>query len=122
MNPIPRQFALALPPGLKLLNANQRVHHRVRSEATNRIRSAAMMACSEDPTMRAALVLAGDQPLLRHAYILGVLHPPSRRRADPGGPQPRQPAVGERVPAAAVGSGPVTTEVDHRGVQRLQRR
>ena len=83
MNPIPRAFTLALPPGLKLLNANQRVHHRVRSEATNRIRAAAMMACSEDPTMRAALVLAGDQPLLRHAYILGVLHPPSRRRADP---------------------------------------
>ncbi|MFB7364181.1 hypothetical protein [Streptomyces hydrogenans] len=83
MNPIPRSFTLALPPGLKLLNANQRVHHRVRAEATSRIRTAAMNACSEDPTMRAALVLAGDQPLLRHAYILGVLHPPSRRRADP---------------------------------------
>lgn len=83
MNPIPRHFTLALPPGLKLLNANQRVHHRVRSEATSRIRNAAMMACSEDPTMRAALVHAGAEPLLRHAYILGVLHPPSRRRADP---------------------------------------
>lgn len=83
MNPIPRAFTLALPTGLKLLNANQRLHYRVRAEATDRIRSAAMNACSEDPTMRAALVLAGSQPLLRHAYILGVLHPPSRRRADP---------------------------------------
>ncbi|MFE5630631.1 hypothetical protein [Streptomyces sp. NPDC056543] len=83
MNPIPRHLTLALPPGLKLLNANQRLHYRVRAEATDRIRTAAMNACSEDPTMRAALVLAGDQPLLRHAYILGVLHPPSRRRADP---------------------------------------
>ncbi|MFF5784218.1 hypothetical protein ACFY8P_04515 [Streptomyces sp. NPDC012693] len=83
MNPLPRAFTLALPAGLKLLNANQRLHYRVRAEATDRIRSAAMNACSEDPTMRAALVLAGSQPLLHHAYILGVLHPPSRRRADP---------------------------------------
>lgn len=43
-----------------------------------------MAQCSEDPAMRAALGLAASgQPLLRHAYILGVLHPPSRRRADP---------------------------------------
>ncbi|MEU0397966.1 hypothetical protein ABZ208_35475 [Streptomyces sp. NPDC006208] len=79
----PRSFTIALPRGMRLLNANQRVHYRVRSELTERIRAAAMMACSEDDVMRPALVLAGDQPLLRHAYILGVLHPPSRRRADP---------------------------------------
>lgn len=84
MSPIPRAFTLALPAGLRLLNANQRVHYRVRGEVTAAIRSAAMMACSEDPVMRAALVTAPTaEPLLRHAYILGVLHPPSRRRADP---------------------------------------
>ncbi|MGW4028208.1 hypothetical protein ACWEFL_02630 [Streptomyces sp. NPDC004838] len=78
-----RRFTLALPPGLRLLNANQRVHHRVRAEITSSIRNAAMNACSETPDMRAALVLSGDQPLMQRAYVLGVLHPPSRRRADP---------------------------------------
>ena len=81
--PATRHWILNLPPGLKLLNANQRPHHRVRANLTSAIRNAAMSACSEDPAMRAALVLAADQPLLQHAYILGVLHPPSRRRADP---------------------------------------
>lgn len=83
MTELPRRFTITLPPGLRLLNSNQRIHYRVRAEVTEAIRGAAMAQCSEDPTMRAALVLAGDQPLLRHAYILGVLHPPSRRRADP---------------------------------------
>lgn len=83
MNPIPRHFTLALPPGLKLLNANQRPHHAVKAKLTAAIRAAAMQACSEDPTMRAALVSAGEQPVMQRAYILGVLHPPSRRRADP---------------------------------------
>ncbi|MFH8619185.1 hypothetical protein ACH4E8_29545 [Streptomyces sp. NPDC017979] len=78
-----RHFTLALPPGLKLLNANQRLHHRVRAETTAAIRAAAMTACSENDTMRAALTAAGAAPVLHRAYILGVLHPPSRRRADP---------------------------------------
>jgi len=83
VNPSPRVYTLTLPTGLVLLNANQRIHHRVRHERTSAIRGAAMAACSEDPTMRAALVTAGDQPLLHHAYVLGVLHPGSRRRIDP---------------------------------------
>ncbi|MFD9368806.1 hypothetical protein ACFWA6_14030 [Streptomyces sp. NPDC060020] len=78
-----RHFTIRLPIGLPLLNANQRPHHAVKARMTAAIRAAAMQACSEDPTMRAALVLAGDQPAIRQAYILGVLHPPSRRRADP---------------------------------------
>ncbi|MEU8316640.1 hypothetical protein [Micromonospora sp. NPDC049033] len=69
---------------MRLLNANQRVHYRVRAEITAAIRAAAMAACMDDPLMRAALKEASAQPLMRHAYILGVLHPPSRRRADPG--------------------------------------
>lgn len=81
--PASRHWILNLPPGLKLLNANQRPHHHLKAKLTSAIRNAAMSACSEDPAMRAALVLAADQPLLQHAYILGVLHPPSRRRADP---------------------------------------
>lgn len=78
-----RLFTLALPPGLKLLNANQRPYHRVRADLTRAIRTAAMNACSENPVMRAALVTAGQEPLLQRAYVLGVLHPPSRRRIDP---------------------------------------
>ncbi|MFD7093349.1 RusA family crossover junction endodeoxyribonuclease [Streptomyces xanthophaeus] len=78
-----QHFTIHLPTGLALLNANDRVHHRVRGNLTREIRAAAMEACSEDPTMRAALVAAGDGPVLQRAYILGVLHPPSRRRADP---------------------------------------
>jgi hypothetical protein len=76
-------FTLTLPAGLKLLNANQTLHHRRKAEYVRALRSASMVACSEDPIMRAALVLAGDQPLLQHAYILGVIHPGSRRRIDP---------------------------------------
>lgn len=77
-----RNFAIHLPAGLRLLNANQRLHHRVRAEITRSLRGAAMAACSESTDMRAALVAAGDGPALHRAYILGVLHPPSRRRAD----------------------------------------
>jgi crossover junction endodeoxyribonuclease RusA len=68
---------------LKLLNSNQRPHHRVRADVTRAIRQAAMNTCSQDPVMRAALVTAGQEPVMRHAYILGVLHPNSHRRVDP---------------------------------------
>lgn len=78
-----RRFTITLPPGVRLLNANQRVHYRVRAEITSAIRAAAMAGCSEDQVMRLALAAAGAHPVLQHAYILGVLHPPSKRRADP---------------------------------------
>ncbi|WP_394425502.1 RusA family crossover junction endodeoxyribonuclease [Streptomyces sp. SGAir0957] len=78
-----RTFTLTLPRGLKLLNANQRVHHRVRADLTHEIRSAAHTACSENEHMRAALAAANPHPVLQQAYILGVLHPGSRRRIDP---------------------------------------
>ena len=79
----PRIYTLALPPGLKLLNANQRIHHRVRSDLTAAIRSAAHTACSENEHMRAALAAANPGYVCERAYILGVLHPGSRRRIDP---------------------------------------
>lgn len=78
-----RNYVLALPPGLKLLNANQRVHYRVRAEQTAAIRGAAREACIAHPQLRADLAAAGEAPVLSHAWILGVFHPPSRRRADP---------------------------------------
>lgn len=79
----PRIFTLALPPGLKLLNANQRIHHRVRADLTAAIRGASQAACSENEHMRAALATANPHPVCERAYILGVLHPGSRRRIDP---------------------------------------
>ncbi|MBZ6250526.1 hypothetical protein KVH27_19360 [Streptomyces olivaceus] len=79
----PRVFTLTLPTGLKLLNANQRIHHRVRADLTSTLRGAAHAACSENEHMRAALAAANPNPVLQHAYILGVLHPGSRRRIDP---------------------------------------
>ncbi|MBT2449450.1 hypothetical protein J7F03_20630 [Streptomyces sp. ISL-43] len=78
-----RHFTINLPAGMALLNANQRPHHAVKAKLTAAIRGAAMEACANDPTMWAALEAAGDGPVLQRAYILGVLHPPSRRRADP---------------------------------------
>lgn len=78
-----RSYTLTLPPGLKLLSANHRVHHRVRAECTAAIRGAAMAACSEHPGLRAALAVANPGPVMRHAYLLGILHPASRRRIDP---------------------------------------
>ncbi|WP_020116773.1 hypothetical protein [Streptomyces canus] len=79
----PRLFTLDLPPGLKLMSANQRIHHRVRADLTSRLRSAAHTACSENEHMRAALAAATPDYVLERAYILGVLHPGSRRRIDP---------------------------------------
>ncbi|MEU1449881.1 hypothetical protein [Streptomyces mirabilis] len=83
MTATPRHWILNLPPGLKLLNANQRVHHRVRADLTSAIRSASHTACSENEQMRAALAAANPGVVLQQAYILGVLHPGSRRRLDP---------------------------------------
>jgi crossover junction endodeoxyribonuclease RusA len=78
-----RNYVVHLPPGLKLLNANQRIHYRVRAEQTAGIRNAAFNACSEHPQLRADLAAAGQAPVLQHAWILGVIHPGSRRRLDP---------------------------------------
>jgi hypothetical protein len=83
VNQLLRRFTITLPPGMFLLNENQKLHHRVRSGHVKELRSAAMRECSEDAAMRAALAAAGDQPVLEHAYILGVVHPGSRRRLDP---------------------------------------
>lgn len=83
MNTTFHNYVLALPPGLKLLNANQRVHYRVRAEQTAAIRSAARDACIAHPQLRADLAASGEAPVLPHAWILGVIHPGSRRRLDP---------------------------------------
>lgn len=66
-----RAWTVALPPGMELLNANQRTHWRVRHARTKALREA-------------AAVLARQQkiPTLARAHIVGVYMPPDRRRRD----------------------------------------
>lgn len=76
-------FTIELPAGLLLLNANRRHHHRVRHERTKAIRAAAQEAVTEHQALMAALAEAKPGPLYQRAHVLGVLRPPSARRADP---------------------------------------
>jgi len=78
-----RLHTIALPAGLKLLNANQRPHYRLKAKLTSTLRAAAMEAVSENAELMAALAAAKPGGLFARAHILGVLHPPTRRRADP---------------------------------------
>jgi hypothetical protein len=65
-----RQFRVALPPRLTLLNANQRLHHHKRAEITRVLR-------------RAAWAASRTVPPLERVHIIGVLHPEDRQRRDP---------------------------------------
>ncbi|MGW2379275.1 hypothetical protein [Streptomyces sp. NPDC001658] len=78
-----RPYVIALRVGIKLLNANQRLHHKRRNEYTGAIRSAAMEAVSECPALMDALAAAKPDPLFERAHILGVLHPQDKGRRDP---------------------------------------
>lgn len=79
----PRRYTIALPPGLKLINSNQRPHHHKRASITKELRGAAMEAVTGDRALMAALAAAKPGPLLQRAHILGVLHPPTAGRRDP---------------------------------------
>jgi hypothetical protein len=81
--PTCRLHTITLPAGLRLLNANQRLHHAPKAKLTAKIRAAAVEAVTEDRDLMAALAAAKPGPLFARAHILGVLHPPTRRRADP---------------------------------------
>ncbi|MEO3851729.1 hypothetical protein ABGB09_29575 [Streptomyces sp. B8F3] len=81
--PRARGFTIALPAGLPLLNANQRLHHHQRARHTATLRAAATAAVANTPGLRAALAAAKPGPLFQRAHILGVLHPHDRRRRDP---------------------------------------
>lgn len=79
----PRPYVIALPAGLKLLNANQRMHHKPKAKLTAAIRDAAMEAVADSPALMEALAAAKPGPLFQRAHILGILHPATARRADP---------------------------------------
>jgi crossover junction endodeoxyribonuclease RusA len=79
----PPAHTITLPAGLRLLNANQRMHHKAKAKLTAAIRDAAMEAVSENRALMDALAAAKPGPLFQRAHILGVLHPATARRADP---------------------------------------
>ena len=79
----PRLHIITLPAGLRLLNANQRLHHRPKGERTAEIRAAAMEAVSDNPALMVALADAKPRPLFQRAHILGILHPATNSRCDP---------------------------------------
>ncbi|MBE1597151.1 hypothetical protein [Streptomyces stelliscabiei] len=79
----PPAYTITLPAGLKLLNSNQRLHHRPKGERTAELRAAAMEAVSDNPTLMAALAAAKPGPLFQRAHILGILHPATNGRCDP---------------------------------------
>jgi hypothetical protein len=76
-------ITIALPAGLKLLNSNQRLHHKPKAKLTAEIRSKAHEAVTECPALMAALAAAKPGPLFERVHILGILRPATARRADP---------------------------------------
>ncbi|MET9318783.1 hypothetical protein ABZX75_01075 [Streptomyces sp. NPDC003038] len=64
-----RRFTVRLPPGLDLLNANDRLHHHQRAQKTRALRQAARFA-------------SRSLPQLHRVHVIGVLHPKDRRRRD----------------------------------------
>ena len=67
-----RQWAIALPPGTRLLSANGREHWRQRAAVTAELRRTAGW-----------LAKAQKIPRLERAHVLAVYEPPDRRRRDP---------------------------------------
>ncbi|MFE3577971.1 RusA family crossover junction endodeoxyribonuclease [Streptomyces vinaceus] len=65
-----RRFLVRLPPGLDLLNANDRLHHHQRAQKTRALRQAARFA-------------SRGLPKLDRVHVIGVFHPHDRRRRDP---------------------------------------
>lgn len=65
------EYIVALPAGMKLLNANDRTHWRTRARVTDALRQAAKL------TARNARV-----PAMRQATIKAVLHPHDKRHRD----------------------------------------
>lgn len=66
-----RAWTVELPSGMELLNANQRLHWRVRSARTKLLRGEAAWQARK----------AGI-PKLARAHIVGEYRPPDRRRRD----------------------------------------
>lgn len=72
--PRPVRYVVALPVGLELLNANQRLHHQPEARMKKAIRTAAWAAARQVRV-----------PRMERAHVLYVVHPTTiGRRRDPG--------------------------------------
>src|SRR5690606_40365077 len=67
-----RVWEVPLPSGLELINSNQRLHHHQRARLTRGIREEALIAS-----------LAARVPVLGEVFVIGYVHPRSRRKFDP---------------------------------------
>lgn len=65
-------YVVALPAGMKLLNANDRIHWRTRGRLTKALREAAAKSASD-----------AHIPPMEQISIQAVLHPHDKRRRDP---------------------------------------
>ncbi|MGW2933978.1 hypothetical protein ACWDA7_19490 [Streptomyces sp. NPDC001156] len=95
-------YVITLPAGLKLLNSNQRLHHKRRAEYTKAIRDAAHEAVTECPALMDALAAANPGALFERAHVLGVLHPPTNGRRDPANWYPSMKAAVDGIVDAGV--------------------
>lgn len=87
-----------LTAGLKLLNSNQRIHFRTRAKLTEILREDARTAVLAPLGLTEPIA----EPVMQRAHILGVLCPPSRRRADPANWYPSFKAAVDGVVDAGV--------------------
>lgn len=69
----PPHWTIELPPGMELLNSNQRLHPMVKARLTKLLRRAGHKAA-----------VAVGLPRLERVYVVGELRPTDRRKRDPG--------------------------------------
>lgn len=105
-------YVVELPPGMRLLNANERLHHRPKGDITRALRQAAAKAVAECPALSAALEAARPKPVFQRVHVLGVLRPVTKGRRDPANWYPTFKALLDGVVDAGVLEDDDHTRVD----------
>lgn len=95
-------YVVELPAGMRLLNANERLHHRPKGVITAALRKAAATAVRKSPALADALDAAQPGPVFQRAHVLGVLRPATSRRMDPANWYPTFKALMDGVVDAGV--------------------
>ncbi|TMR06379.1 hypothetical protein ETD86_52835 [Nonomuraea turkmeniaca] len=78
----PPDWEIRMPAGMKVLNANHRLHWRTAAKITKAFRETAWL-----------LLLQQKIPTIERAYVQGVYCPPDRRVRDPANLQPTYKAI-----------------------------
>jgi hypothetical protein len=105
-------YVVELPVGMRLLNANERLHHRPKGDITRALRQAAAKAVAECPALSAALEAARPGPAFQRVHVLGVLRPATKGRRDPANWYPTFKAMLDGVVDAGVLEDDDHTRVD----------